>query len=57
MKSEYKHRVIDEIQDFYLDCIGAVLIEGPARLFRCADGGCIDSLIRWNFDILLAQEK
>ena len=24
-----KHRVIDEILDFYLECMGAVLIEGP----------------------------
>lgn len=29
MKSEYKHRVVDEILDLYLECMGAVLIEGP----------------------------
>ena len=29
MKAEYKHRVVDEILDFYLECMGAVLIEGP----------------------------
>ena len=29
MKSEYKHRVVDEVLDFYLECMGAVLIEGP----------------------------
>ena len=29
MKSVYKHRVVDEILDFYLECMGAVLLEGP----------------------------
>ena len=29
MKTEYKHRVVDEVLDFYLECMGAVLIEGP----------------------------
>ena len=29
MKAEYRHRVVDEILDFYLECMGAVLIEGP----------------------------
>lgn len=29
MRSEYKKRVVDGILTFYLDCMGAVLIEGP----------------------------
>lgn len=29
MKAEYKKRVVDEILDFYLESMGAVLIEGP----------------------------
>lgn len=29
MKAEYKRRVVDEILDFYLESMGAVLIEGP----------------------------
>ncbi len=29
MKAEYKKRVVDGVLDFYLECMGAVLIEGP----------------------------
>ena len=29
MRSEYKHRVVDETLDFHLECMGGVLIEGP----------------------------
>lgn len=29
MRAEYKKRVVDEILDFYLESMGAVLIEGP----------------------------
>ena len=29
MRTEYKKRVVDDILDFYLECMGAVLIEGP----------------------------
>ena len=29
MKAEYKKRVVDRILDFYLESMGAVLIEGP----------------------------
>ena len=29
MRAEYKKRVVDAILDFYLECMGAVLIEGP----------------------------
>ena len=29
MRAEYKKRVVDGVLDFYLDCMGAVLIEGP----------------------------
>ncbi len=29
MRAEYKQRVVDGLLDFYLECMGAVLIEGP----------------------------
>ena len=29
MRPEYRKRVVDSILDFYLECMGAVLIEGP----------------------------
>ena len=29
MRAEYKKRVVDGVLDFYLECMGAVLIEGP----------------------------
>ena len=29
MRAEYKKRVVDDILTFYLECMGAVLIEGP----------------------------
>ena len=29
MRFEYKKRVVDGILDFYLECMGAVLVEGP----------------------------
>ena len=29
MRAEYKKRVVDVVLDFYLECMGAVLIEGP----------------------------
>ena len=29
MRPEYRKRVVDSVLDFYLECMGAVLIEGP----------------------------
>ncbi len=40
MRAEYKKRVVDEILDFYLESMGAVLIEGPKWCGKTRTGDC-----------------